>query len=319
VLAAAVAVAAAVACTGGESSRVTVVPNSLAVVDARTNRLVDDVAVGKNPVAVALGDGSVFVANADDRTVSRIDPQSRRVTDVIGVGTEVRDLAPGFGSLWVAGGNDGTIARVDLASNSVRTFRFGAGSGEPVFWISTGAGAVWATRGSMLLRIDPETNSVVRTRIPAPAGLAAGRGAVWIPTADGRLLRVSPHPNSVSAQALHLVGGPASAPAVGMGALWLAAYAGHGEIQRIDPQAVGISSTNAEAVAALSGTARTPGTPLDVAVGEGAVWAVDGRGVVVRIQPKTMRVAATIATAPTLRSALAAGYGAVWIAVQQPR
>jgi DNA-binding SARP family transcriptional activator/streptogramin lyase len=315
----ATAVAAGLALTGGGSGAIVVAPDSIAVVDAAANRLVADIAVGHRPVAVAAGEGSVFVANADDRTVSRIDPDSRRTEDVIGLGTDVHDLATGFGALWVAGGDDGTVTRVDLESKTQKVFRFGAGAGQPVLWIATGAGSVWATRGSTLLRIDPETNDYTRVPIAAPAGLAAGSTTVWIPTTDGRLLRVTPHANGISIRTLRAVPGPVAAPAVGLGALWVADYVARGEIQRIDPRTLGISSDDFAATAAVSGTAKTPAVPLDITVGDDAVWAVDGRGTVVRVDPRKLRITATVATAPTLRSSLAAYDGAIWIAMQQPR
>src|SRR5215211_1818593 len=95
------------------SGDVAVVPNSVAVVDVRTNRVVGDVVIGSRPVAVAFGGGAVWVANADDSTVSRIDPQTRKVTKSVRVGTDVRDLTTGFGSIWVADGKGGTLTRID--------------------------------------------------------------------------------------------------------------------------------------------------------------------------------------------------------------
>jgi hypothetical protein len=117
-----------VAFTGG-SAVVEVAPNSEAVIDPKTNRVVGDVPVGSRPVAVALGAGAAWVANADDGTVSRIDSETRRVSSTIGIGGDVSDLAFGFGSLWVANGNGGTLARIDPASNAAeRTLTFGGAS-----------------------------------------------------------------------------------------------------------------------------------------------------------------------------------------------
>src|SRR5215211_4797057 len=75
--------------------------------------VVGDVVIGSRPVAVAFGGGAVWVANADDSTVSRIDPQTRKVTKSVRVGTDVRDLTTGFGSIWVADGKGGTLTRID--------------------------------------------------------------------------------------------------------------------------------------------------------------------------------------------------------------
>jgi hypothetical protein len=180
---AAAAVGIGLALTRGSDGAVTVVPNSVAVVDAKTNRLVGDILVGKRPIAIAHGEGWVWVANAEEGTVSRIDPKARKVVGTVRVGSDVRDLATGFGAVWTAGGNDGTVTRIDRTLK-VTTLHFSPKSEAftpPVRWIAAGAGAVWATRGSTtLLEIDPETNTVVaRIPIPPPAGLAAGLGSAW--------------------------------------------------------------------------------------------------------------------------------------------
>src|SRR5262249_15280722 len=157
------AAAAAIALTRS-SGPVTVAPNSVALVDTRTNRVRADVAVGARPVAVTTGDGSVWVANADDQTLSRIDETTRKEVARIGIGTDESDLAFGYGSVWVAGGNDGTLTRVDATSNVIEAkLSLGRGSElvpEPVFAVAAGAGAVWATRGDSIVRIDPTSNTV---------------------------------------------------------------------------------------------------------------------------------------------------------------
>ena len=59
-------------------TEVQVPPDSVAVIDQQRSRVVGHVPVGRRPVAVAIGHGSVWVANADDGTVSRIHPVSPR-------------------------------------------------------------------------------------------------------------------------------------------------------------------------------------------------------------------------------------------------
>ena len=47
------------------------------------------IGVGNGPTAVAIGEGSIWVANSQDGTVSRIDPATSSVSDTIGdVGTK---------------------------------------------------------------------------------------------------------------------------------------------------------------------------------------------------------------------------------------
>src|SRR5712691_3958464 len=61
---------------GGSSSPVA--PDSVGVIDPRTNAVVGQVAVGARPSALAAAAGALWVANLDDRGVSRIDLASQR-------------------------------------------------------------------------------------------------------------------------------------------------------------------------------------------------------------------------------------------------
>ena len=278
-------------------------PNSVAVIDSVTNKLVDDISVGKRPAAVAVGEGGVWVANEDDRTISEIDPKTRKVVDTIGLGSDVHDIAAGLGAVWVAGGTDGTVTRIDPRTAKTATFRVGP---QPVFWVATGAGEVWATSGELLVRIDPTTDEIA-AKYPIesePTGLAAGHGDVWLTTENDNLLAVSPR-GKIRQTSSSLPG--ALAPAVGAGSVWLIVYLGRGVIQPVDPVSLDLSP----------GT-ETTAFPLDVTVGRGSVWAVDVRGTVLRINPDTAAVVASIPTAPTARSAIGVGDGAVWVAIEQP-
>jgi YVTN family beta-propeller protein len=302
------AAALIVALVRGSDNEVTVVPNSVAVVDAETNSVVDDVAIGSRPVAVAFGEGSVWVANADDGTVSRIDPTTRKVIGTIGVGSDVRHLATGFGSVWVADGKDGTLTRIEPHKRKVTTVRLGGGERAPVSWVAAGAGRVWATRGDALLQVDPASNKVVgRTRIPPPTGVAAGLGAAWLTTDDQRLLRVEPGPASAPV-VKRAVTHRAIAPTVGAGSVWLIVYHGTGEIWRIDPDSNAVNIIR-----------RTGRYPLDLAVAEetGFVWVVDSTGAVIRINPDIELAVSEIRTAPTISSSIAVGAGSAWVAVQE--
>jgi DNA-binding SARP family transcriptional activator/DNA-binding beta-propeller fold protein YncE len=286
-----------------------VVPNSVAVVDARTNRVVGDVVIGSRPVALAYGEGAVFVANADDHTVSRIDPMLRKVTRSIRVGTDLRDLTTGFGAIWAAEGKDGTLIRIDPQLKRVKRLHLGAASGgamPAVGLVAAGAGSVWAIRGDTLFQIDPATNGVVRRiRIPPATGLTAGLGGAWVVTDDQSLLHVGSKRSAkpvVKARLSHR----ALAPTVGAGSVWLIVRHETGDIWRIDP--------DSGAVNPIEDAGRYP---LDLAVEDnGYVWVVDSTGAVIRINPNIELAAAEIRPVPAIEAAIAVGGGFVWIAVQ---
>ena len=95
-----VAIAAAiVTAMSGGGSATTADPNSVAVVDVQTNRLVGQVLVGTDPTAVSAAGRSVWVASAGDDTVSRVDERTRRVGATIAPGTAVDGMAAGEGAV----------------------------------------------------------------------------------------------------------------------------------------------------------------------------------------------------------------------------
>ena len=54
-------------------------PNSVAILDPDDGRVVTEVPVGVRPADLAVGAGSVWVANLGDNTVTEIGARSRRV------------------------------------------------------------------------------------------------------------------------------------------------------------------------------------------------------------------------------------------------
>ena len=59
------------------------------------------ISVGEGPTGVAVGAGSVWVANSGDGTVSRIDPTAGKVIATIEVGGRADEVAVGEGAVWV--------------------------------------------------------------------------------------------------------------------------------------------------------------------------------------------------------------------------
>jgi YVTN family beta-propeller protein len=77
-------------------------------VDAATGRATRTILVGKRPSGIAVGFGSVWVANRDSGTVSRIEPEANRVVATIRVGRDVAPIAVGDRRVWVAIQGDAT-------------------------------------------------------------------------------------------------------------------------------------------------------------------------------------------------------------------
>jgi YVTN family beta-propeller protein len=137
------------------------------------------VTVGTNPIGVAFGSGSLWVANLGSGTVSRIDPATLSVTATITlVGAE--HVVYAFGSLWVHNGNN--VSRIDPSTNTVTATIV---VGSDTYDLTADSTHVWvAVRlAQFVRRIDPTTNTVTAS-IPAnyPISVAAGFGSIWIGT-----------------------------------------------------------------------------------------------------------------------------------------
>ena len=301
------------AVTGGSAPSVPVASNSVAVLDPKTGRVTADVPIGGRPVAIAIGAGSVWVVNADDQTVLRIDPKTDRVVKVIGgLGQDPSDIAYGSGSIWVAGGDDGTLIRIDPRLNAPEApVDLGPVGGlpQPVTYVTTGEGMVWATRGNRLLRIDPRLNAMTaNVEAPHPQGIAAGVGSAWVTKVDEHLLRVDAS-SATPTEDLDLSHGVAF-PVVFSGSLWLDVYpqrrAQPAQVWRLNPST--LEQTELISVPA--------GFLFGLAAGDGALWAADhDRGVVWRIDPTTHH-ASRLARVGHHPIAIAQGESAIWVGVQ---
>ena len=103
----------------GDSAPVVVAPNSVAVIDVGSNRVVDTVQVGIRPGPVAAGGGAIWAGNLDDRSLSRIDPGTRNVVANIPLPATPDAVTFGAGAVWVVNGRLGMLYRVDASLNRV--------------------------------------------------------------------------------------------------------------------------------------------------------------------------------------------------------
>jgi YVTN family beta-propeller protein len=134
-------------------------------------RAVATVAVGGEPVAIAAGDGAVWVSSAATDTVVKIDPRTNAAVASIAVGAHPGALAVSRGAVWVANTLDGTVSRIDPTRAAVAAT---IPVGRSLDALAADGAHVWA--GSLanptLVRIDPATNVVAR-RIDLGSPVAA--------------------------------------------------------------------------------------------------------------------------------------------------
>jgi YVTN family beta-propeller protein len=170
-------------------------------VDPRTNRVVGrPVATGSSPQSLAVGGGSLWVANHDGQTITRIDQATGKVVADIPVASEPHRVAYGAGAVWVGNWHVNSVSRIDPATNRV------TGSPIPIGFhagnLAVGAGGVWVTsdyrsnsapEDVVVVRIDPRTNRAVETIAVGghPIDVVAAGGAVWVSAATpDRVLRI---------------------------------------------------------------------------------------------------------------------------------
>jgi YVTN family beta-propeller protein len=286
----AVLIAAAVRLAGSGGGTVRVAPNSLAAIDTDTNRVVGQIAVGTRPGGIAFGSGSLWVANLDDRTISRVDPKTLNRLGAITVGGPPTGIAAAGGRVWVvvssATATSVSARRIDPQFNRID-------QKVPIGNVVPGSPGAVAAQGDVLwiapysgelTRLDPQTGRVVEHVDPnaAPAGIGGGARAVWV--TDGiadNATRVDDATGLVTPVA---VGPGPSGIAVGGGGVWVAVR-GADKVVRIDPD-----------TRAVTNTITVGRSPAGVALGAWSVWVANsGDGTVTRIDPKTERPIATIA------------------------
>src|SRR5919201_444764 len=163
-------------------------PDSVAVIDPQRSRVVGHVLVGRRPVALAIGHGSIWVANADDGTVSRIHPDRGEVIRTIGIGAPAIDLAVATDAVWVANGSDGTVSRIDPSADAVVETIDLRGSSE-LAWNATYADD--ADDDSVWIAADTATVSQTTSVGRGLVGLCATDGVVFAANnADGTVVQI---------------------------------------------------------------------------------------------------------------------------------
>jgi DNA-binding SARP family transcriptional activator/ABC-type branched-subunit amino acid transport system substrate-binding protein/DNA-binding beta-propeller fold protein YncE len=328
-LAAAVAAVVVLVLRDGGSETVngreeTIAGGSAGALDPRTGDLLATIPLGTSPTSIAVGEGSVWVLDADDRTVSQIDPRKRKLVRTFSTGSTPTDLAVGAGAIWIGNGVrqvrtalPESVSRFDPESAvvdetiplhpaiDVVLYTVGHDSLRP--HIAVTDAAIWVVNPDLRIsRIDPRTNRVVTDVAGVRAlSLAAGEGEVWIVNDEGEVVEIDSRTNAAS-KPISVGAESLTALAVGAGAVW-AADPVDGIVWRIDPDPDRPIQHTISLKVGVGG----------VAFGEGAVWATNElTDEVYRIDPDTNE-AQVVSRMPAPRG-VAVGEGAVWVTSAGP-
>jgi YVTN family beta-propeller protein len=275
--------AVAVALTNSEGGLARIGADNVGLIDLESGEIVDQVRVGERPGDLARGDGSIWVVNGGDQTVSRIDPTTNATVDTISVGEAPVGIAFGYEAVWVTNGADATVSRIDSDTNEVVQI-IGVESGPA--GITTGHDAVWVANKleDTVTRLDATSGSLLATIDvgDGPSELAVGPDAVWVTNQfSGTVSRINPESNEVI-EPINVGNGPGGI-AVGDTGVWVANSL-DATVSRIDPEANSV----AETIPVGSG-------PSAVALSAESVWVVnEGDGTVSKIDAASNEVVDTI-------------------------
>ncbi len=294
--------------TLGGSSPPTVAANSVVALDP-SGSIAKSAPVGARPVALTSAAGSLWVANLDDRLVSRVDPTSGRTVRSFAVAGAPTALASTPNGIWVAHGSR-KLSRIDSRYDRLTATRSVAESsaffyGAAWTWPLVAAfGSVWiVSPDGVVLRIDPSsgrrTGSIgVGT---SPSAIAAGADSIWVTNRpDGTVSRIDAR--TLIAKTIPVGHGP-SGIAINDAGVWVA-NAGDNALVRIDPETNAVASTTPVG----DGPTAVHATP-------DAVWVANAlEGTVMRVDPDSGDVTKTTRVGGT-PNAIASLGGQVWVAV----
>jgi streptogramin lyase len=170
-------------------------------------------------------------------------------------------------------------------------------------------GSLWTARWdpSEVVRVDPRTRRVVHIRVPKAAfAVAATRDAVWVSSFDSNSVsRVDPRTNRVVETVR--VGAYASDLAVVGNALWIGTGRESRDVLRLD--------LRTRELARVPLGARAPAA--FAAAGASGIWVSTAENTVMRVDPATRAVVATLDVPATPAHGTFARDGTVWLASKE--
>lgn len=286
--------------------------SDVAVIQPDTNKVVARVPVGSSPALIREGDGSVWVADQIDLTVTEIDLESRRVLRTVGIGFRPDDLAARNDTVWAFDKEERVLARL----GEEQTWdRFEHPDFTDVERIALDDHAVWLAGGKRLIRVDPASGEVVsNVSVQAQVdGLATAGGDVWaVSSTTAAVLRIDPLTAEIRDR-IPMVGN-ASTQALTISAdrnfIWVL-NGDTATVVKIDPDLHDVVETYRLGVGRGS---------LALAAGEGAAWVSNAfDGTVTRIDGGTNEVASIPISAYSSPKDVTVAGGLVWVSVADDR
>ncbi|HEX4747222.1 MAG TPA: BTAD domain-containing putative transcriptional regulator [Gaiellaceae bacterium] len=308
---------AAVVASGPDGPATEASGGALVAIDVETARLGPRVALGTTPTAVAVGDGAVWVLDADTRTISRYAPESDSIS-TFATGATPTDLAVGAGAVWVGNGRRlsasqfvgpvaTSVARLDPDSRTERATvelpqQAGSFSNQVENHLAVTDDALWAVAPDFsIARIDAASSVVTNVARPFPVqAVAAGPAGVWALGVDGAVARLDPETAEILVRT-RIPAASVAAIGVGADAAWVTSPT-DGTLWRVD---AGDKPT--------LGSVDVGAGANDVATGDAGVWIANPlTGVVTQVSTETNAVVRAVQLGGIPRS-LALDGERVWV------
>ncbi len=288
--------------------------SDVAVIHPDTNKVVARVPVGTSPALVREGDGSVWVADRIDLTVTEIDLESRHVLRTVGVGFRPDDLAARNGTIWAFDKEARVLARLGPGQ---AWDRFEHAGFADVDRIAVDDRAVWLAGERRLIRVDAFSGEVMsNVSLPvAVDGLATAGGDVWaVSSSAGAVLRLDPLTAEIRDR-ISMAGGAGPGPlalAISTDSHFVWVLNGDSRtVAKIDLDSKDIVETYRLDIGRGS---------LALAAGEGAAWISNAfDGTVTRIDGGTDQVASIAVSADSSPKDVVVAGGLVWVSVADDR
>jgi DNA-binding SARP family transcriptional activator/DNA-binding beta-propeller fold protein YncE len=298
-------------------------PNSVAVINPITAKVIRDVPVGRTPGPIDVGGGSLWVGNYEDRTVSRIGLKTLEV-DTVGIPVRPYGLAYGNGAVWVTQqggeGTAGSVSRLDLLSHRADVISVGRGDplgeddvprGAPTLVsrsmpVVVHEGSVWLGRRSsspQVVKVDGSSQKILsRIDGPDPADLGAQADSIWVVDAfENAVLRIDEHSGRVIGRVT--VGEAPCCIAATSEAIWV--VSGRTQVWVVSPR------TNS-----VEATIDVGEIPVAIDADDGAAWVANyGDSSVSRIDAHSYQV--TTIKLDRRPVDIAVGGGRVWVSIDQ--
>jgi YVTN family beta-propeller protein len=286
----------------------TVPPNSVAVIDTHDGHVVAMIPVGLRPGPIVIRRGVAWVADLDDRLVTRIDVAHPHVLGNSAPGGYISGLAAADDGVWVTDGTDGVVRRLDANAGAVtQTVRLGGrATGPPQSVDALGPAAasgrsLWIAQAGTVTELTGGRPAAPLAVGDEPTAIAVDHDTTWVADSlDNEVTRIVA--GSIVGQT-QMGQGP-EAIAIGAGGVWVAQRF-DGTVARLDP----VSGRMTHVIAVGR-------EPRAVAVAGDRVWVANGGdGTLSEIDANTRRVINTVPVGASPAGLVAEG-DHLWVTVQ---